>query len=112
MSITCTCCEHIMARNEEATFIDGEAHCLDCVAFTEPITDRAGIKSLIENLHRHGWLYHFDDDPRDIENWMHDCGRGADAPTELQLDLIEERVAEARKLDERAVWTFSKFITR
>jgi len=75
-----------------------------------PITDRSQIKPLLEFLHRHGWLYHFDDDPTQITAWgnAYDDGEVADPPSPMQLDLIQQRVAEARRLDERAVWILWK----
>ena len=74
-----------------------------------PITDRSQIKPLLESLHRRGWLYHFDDDPTQITAWWNAAtGEVADPPSPMQLDLIQQRVAEARRLDERAVWILWK----
>ena len=68
-----------------------------------PITNQSQIKPLLESLHRRGWLYHFDDDPTQITAWS-----APYPPSPMQMDLIQQRVAESRRVDERAVWIIWK----
>ena len=74
-----------------------------------PITTRSQIKPLLEALHRQGWLYHFEDDPTRITLWWNSVtGEAVAPPSPMQLRMLQQRVSEARRVDERAVWILWK----
>ena len=106
MPIYCDTCESVIDREEERTLIDGKDFCLDCFGLSKKIEDVRGITFFLEHLNDKGWIYHFDDDPREIQVWMYPSGRDTVPPTSEQLDLIEDQVAACRKLNE--VWTWSQ----
>jgi hypothetical protein len=104
MPIYCDVCEGPIDREEELTRIDGRDFCLDCYALTTKPVDRYSIIGFLSFLELRGWLYHFDDDPHEIQVWTYPSGRDASPPSEDQLDLIEAKVAECLKLDEDYTW--------
>ena len=105
MPIYCDTCEDVIVREEERTLIDGKDFCLDCLGLTKKIEDIRDITYFLELLDDKGWIYHFDDDPREIEVWMYPSGRDTVPPTDEQIDIIEDQVAACRKIDEAWMWS-------
>jgi hypothetical protein len=94
MPVYCDYCEAVIDREEARTLLEGKDVCLGCLDLIRPIASRHDVLRFVTEMARRGWVYHWDDDPRDIQQWKRDTGEEVDSPTEEQLDAIEDRVYE------------------
>ena len=70
------------------------------------ITCKVGIIEFIDFLNHHGWMFHFDDDPRKIVNWSQVDGTMIDGPSKDQAITINARVQEMKRVDEVFMWQY------
>lgn len=104
MPIYCDICESPITREEEVSRRDGSDYCTICWVLVTPIKGCVDITAYLAQLASQGWMYHLDDDPRDIKSWSHPCGRAADPPSGGQLNEMEMRSTECLYLDPDWTW--------
>ena len=104
MPVYCDYCEAVIDREEARTLWEGKDVCLGCLDLVRPIVSKPDILRFFAEMSRRGWVYHWDDDPREIQQWKRDTGEEVDPPTEEQMDAIEDRVHEMRSLSESVMW--------
>ena len=83
----------------------------DLKNLAKPSNDRAGITEFLEQLERSGWLYHLDDDPREIKHWQHQGGRDAVTPTDQEVEIIADQAKACLAFDTAFTWSeFSRIL--
>ena len=96
----CNTCEN-ECRDEEATNVDGENLCVDCLILSRPVKTNTDILELLALLKRRGWLgWACGKTPTEEPSWKR--GDMSDA----ERELLEERRAEREDL--RTVWANPK----